>query len=587
MISGTLTTTGGYGSHNYTLAWTATQDIKANKTIFEYTLSTVGGSGSYTERNLIVSINEKDVVNVAGPTQRSPGQQIKKGTVEIPHNAEGNATAWILISADTGNGKYATANKGYTMPTIPQISQITTASNVTVNGQNVSAVAFEVKNARYTHAVKWTIGSYSHTETLEAGVKVVNYAIPTNWKRAFPNATFGRCMVTLTTYDGTKIVGTDERAIQLRCDGSEVPTFNLVITDALGFYEKIDAYVAGYSKLQAEAAEIAYKFGATLQSVTIRIGNSTTTGTETTATAESKIEAPGNIRVSITVKDSRGYETTKTETITAYSYALPVLGLSISRYRLENGEYIKDDEGDHAKIIYSVTISEIGTNALEKVVINYSAQGGDDEGTIEATARYGEYFIETSPEYVYQFEVETTDKMTTRIWRKQLSNAKTIMDVLKGGDGLAIGGVATDAETLDIFWNTKIRGTLSVEQATYQSYKDITTTQSVVIQSGKWVELGAFDLGTGAYHVNVTIVFPGNATGVRYGELQVLYNGEEQRYRLDEGFMDLRNASTSGKTYLKFGGNTRGNARFYVMAYQNTGANMTGVRVLYEWHKLY
>lgn len=69
-LSGSVTTSGGYGGRNYTFTWSATQSVSENKSTIKYTISCAGGSaGWYMERNLKVTVGNTVLFENAGPTQ--------------------------------------------------------------------------------------------------------------------------------------------------------------------------------------------------------------------------------------------------------------------------------------------------------------------------------------------------------------------------------------------------------------------------------------------------------------------------------------------------------------------------------------
>ena len=392
-------------------------------------------------------------------------------TKSITHDSDGKKSITVDCSIPiklTLGGSYVDtvkAVKTVTLPTIPRASSISSAGNVTVNGSNKSTVGISAKSSSFSHKVNWAIGDYSHTETVAAGETSVSYAIPVSWLNAIPDAKTGDLKITLSTYSGSTKIGssaTKTITISVPDEAAYKPTFTAAASDAAGIYAKVGVYVKGKSKLKISLTSISGKYSATIKSISILMNGTTykpTVGSSASATSGT-LSTAGTNTVTIKVTDSRGYYTTKTLEIDVKTYSNPYFSvLTISRYRMEDdGSYVKDDEGEYANVQYTAKVSSVGSNALQKVVIQYTAvKAGASSESVTLTDSTGSIYVAADTELVYNFTVTVTDKLGSVVYKKQLSTAATIMDVLKGGLAVAFGKVAELAGYLDIAWNVIFR----------------------------------------------------------------------------------------------------------------------------------
>lgn len=404
------------------------------------------------------------------PSGSSHKKLLSSGSKTITHGSDGKKSIDVSCTINVGltlGGSYVssvTASGTVDLPTIARASSISSAGDVTVNGSNKSTVGISAKSTSFSHKVKWSIGEYSHTETVAAGTTSVSYVIPVSWLSAIPDAKTGSLKITLDTYSGsTKIGSSATKTIKISVpdEAAYKPTFTAAASDAAGIYSKIGAYVKGKSKLKISLTSIAGKYSASIKEIAITMNGTTykpAAGSSATATSGT-LSTAGTNTVTIKVTDSRGYVTTKTLQIEVKTYSNPYFSvLSISRYRKDGENYIKDDEGGYARVQYTANVSSVGTNALQSVEISYTAaKVGATTETVTLADASGLLYVAADTELIYNFSILLSDKLATVKYTKQLSTATTIMDILKGGLGAAFGKVAELAGYLDIAWNVIFR----------------------------------------------------------------------------------------------------------------------------------
>lgn len=458
MTTGTYRWTASDGNKKsifYTVTWSLeSQDVVTNTSRLRITVKSGGGSTYSVHEKKAEILIDGDSVWYRGTTaDRKSGATIYNDVVTIQHQNDGYKTINIMFRVAMGANSTPnlSASATVTLDWIPRASRVSVAPESMIpNGSNRSTVTINPYVSTYSHEVRWSIGSYGHTETLAAGVNSVSYAIPTEWRRGFVNATTGACTITVKTFLGSDLIGTATATQTLSVDtAADVPAFTIGITDASGIFGKISAYVKNRSKITASANGINLKYGATVKEIEITIGGYTSKGTATSATAQSVISAD-NTAVTIKVTDSRGLSKTLTTSVQAFAYSQPSLALSINRYASQG---VKDDEGGLGRVEYHASISAIGNNAVQSVKIEWAALDGTGSGNVTKTTADGEHYMTANTELVYSFVVAVTDRLETVVYKKMLSSAVTIMDILAGGNGVCIGGVATRQNTLDVRWS--------------------------------------------------------------------------------------------------------------------------------------
>lgn len=516
-------------------------------------------------------------------------------TVIVKHTSDGSKTINVSATVEFGSiilGGSSVGTKTVSgsieLPRLERNSTISSATNVAVNGTNASTVTINPSVASYSHKVTWSIGTHSHSETLAAGVKTISYEIPNSWKDAFPDAKSGECKVKLETLSGTTRIGSIvTQTITLSCIGNETPEFDASVQDANGIKSKIGCFVVDRSKLKVVLSNVEYKFGAKLSNVSVSMEGTTYTGTSLSVTASGNIKSSGTRTINITLTDSRGYSKSISKTVEAFVYNNPSVYVSVARYRKDNGgNYQKDDGGEWGKVYYRASYSEIGNNSV-KVDVDYSSQIGTDTGAFSMTDKTGTTYVHCNPELVYNFTITVADALQSTTFRKQLSSDKTIFDILYGGIGLAIGGVATVGRLLDVFWDMRIKGSLKVDKPIFRNYFDPIGNPVKVSSGTEWTEICEVpELEDGAYHFDIVARFPANSTGNRGLAMEYSDDGGATKHEVLTGWTDVRSGLNGYSTFCRITANTTVVGRkLYIKVLQTSGGDLD-VSVRISCHRI-
>jgi hypothetical protein len=153
------------------------------------------------------------------------------------------------------------------------------------------------------------------------------FTIPLSWSEEIKNAKSGKISVTLATYKGTKKIGSKAYSLKLIIPATDefLPQFSL-ITERIDneVPKEIGEYVKGKSQIKLNIENLSLKHGATVSSYNAKVGSAS----KTKLPATFDLTKSGEITISLTVKDSRGFSVTKSEKINVLSYSAPTVSVN-------------------------------------------------------------------------------------------------------------------------------------------------------------------------------------------------------------------------------------------------------------------
>ena len=252
----------------------------------------------------------------------------------IAHNADGTKSVSIVgfvrgpSISDGYKDKRSECNAVAKMDTIPRASQITSASNVTL--ENNCNVKWTPASAAFRYRLEFKLGDFVgktsiiHPNTT-AAYTYTGYEIPLSAANQIPNDKTGTMTVTLTTYSdsaGTQAIGSysktftvtvpDNESTKPSVEASLTPVSNLA-----GEYQNL--YIQGYSKVKADV-DAEGKYGATTNTPVLSIN-----GVAQKSLTSGYLTSSGENTVSVSITDSRGITRTVSRTVTVIPYVKPSL----------------------------------------------------------------------------------------------------------------------------------------------------------------------------------------------------------------------------------------------------------------------
>lgn len=279
-------------------------------------------------------------------------------TTTVAHNADG--TKSITISAGGGcsgtSVKSITCSQTVKLDTIHRASTITSAGNVTLG--NSCSVIWTPASASFSYKLMFSIGGWDKTtgvikpNTTNA-YTYTGYTIPLTVADQITTSKTGTMKVTLYSYsdsNGSNQIGTAGKTFTVTVPQSCAPEIKSITITPVSSYPVsqtdswwAEVYIQGYSKAKVTVSDSS-QYGATTSYKTT-VAGIPYTGSSFTSFI---LNTYGNISVTVTVTDSRGYTTTKTETINVLAYSKPEVK-SAEVYR-SNESGVADDGGTYITI---------------------------------------------------------------------------------------------------------------------------------------------------------------------------------------------------------------------------------------------
>ena len=243
------------------------------------------------------------------------------------------------------------------------------------------------------------------------------------------------------------------------------PTATISITPVTSLSSSFDSlYVKGKTQVKVELKEGVGKYGASIKSYTVAVDGKSATPPYT---SEHLIKT-GNITITGTVTDSRGYSRTYTEEITVIDYSPPqilpasdeseviVARCNSSGTLSDNGEYLKIK----AKRNFSKVISANVQKNFCALQYRYKASGGsysDWEPILDKSSASDEVVtgalldgtLATTTSYFVQVRA-IDDVGESVIWATTISTEKVYMHRAGSRNSLALGKLAEEDNTFDV-----------------------------------------------------------------------------------------------------------------------------------------
>ncbi len=466
-----------YVNGGYTLAvdWQeVSQDVLANTSEVKCSVKLISNGSSYTinasaQKDLKLTVDGKSYTATTNVSLKgNETKELFTKTLVVAHNSDGSKN--VSISATVGvevtiSGTYYASfavSGTVSLETIPRQSEITSVtSDIPVDGTNKISITINRKSTNYTHDVRIKFGDYEKTLT---GVGTsTSYVIPTSWLNAIPNSTTGTGTVYVTTKSGsTQIGSTVSKRYTLAVPTNVTPTFTSLNVERVDGDVPSDwgVYVQNKSQCKATITGASGVYGSTVKAYSVEIGN--TKGNAATLTAN--LPNAGTITVKGTVTDSRGRTFGRTSTIDVAGYKTPTLD-TVKLYRADSSG-VENDEGTYIGGVVEFTYSAIGNNSVN-ASIEYRLVGAT-EWTYAGAISDGVAFTlgngNLSVDNAYEIRLGVADKLAWFGKIEYLPTGFTLLDLRKGGKGIAFGKVAEN-DGLDVALDTRFRNIVTFDYA--------------------------------------------------------------------------------------------------------------------------
>ena len=465
------------------------EDNKSNVTVKLLLKRNDGYSASAYNLNegsnsVILRVGGKDRVNknLTVDTRNNVTVTLATWTGDVAHTDDGSLSLAVSGSFSMGGTSLSggSVSGSFNCTDIPRASALA-LSKSSLNPLDSVGATLSVASDSFSHKIKWSLGDSSVTHSLSAGVTKDAFTVPLSWSEEITNAKSGTISVTLATYKGTKKIGSKAYSLKLIIPATEefLPDFNLIterIDNAVPL--EIGEYVKGKSQIRLNIENLNLKHGAKASGYIAKVGSSS----KTTLPAAFDLTKSGEISVSVTVKDSRGFSVTKTETINVLNYSAPTVSVN-SLYRCdENGN--KTTSGTNLLCALKINCSSLNDKNIPTITYKYKkAEGGIYSGEIpinESVSVLGNGEFLNNSSYILAFKITDSVTTDTDFIEVLVPSADIPFNIRKGGKGASFGCYSEKENELTVAWDLNVKGDLVYENVGIETSLLVTDKRGIV-----------------------------------------------------------------------------------------------------------
>ena len=442
-LSGSVSTNGcpgeGEGRY-YTLSWSATQSISNNTSTISWTLSTDGGYSSWmTERTVYVDIDGERVFSKTEAVDRYRGT-IATGTKAISHNSDGTRSFSVSLGAAIYYSSVeCTGSQTFTLDTIARASTLSVSDGTLGTKTTLTA---DRKSSSFTHTLTWECGSYSGTLATKSTSTSWPFTPELNLASVAPYGQKVYCTYTLSTYNGSTLVGTDSKSAWFAIPSSVKPSCTLSLSDSKGYASTYGGYIQGESQLSV-TINATQAYGSPISRYSAS-ANGATYSTRTFTT--SVLTTVGTNTISATVIDGRERPGSVSSNITVLAYSRPqITNLKVRRC---NANGVENDRGGYGKISFHCTITPLSNKNTRACSLRYR-QSGATAWTNAPAITLSSYdqdcnppVIQMSDAHSYEVQINLTDAFGTTSAATSISTGYCLYHIPASGKGITFGGIA-------------------------------------------------------------------------------------------------------------------------------------------------
>lgn len=419
-------------------------------------------------------------------------------TITVTHKSDGSGSVAVRTWMDTSiSVGVVTQSKSLDLTTIPRASSIDALSCSTAYFDGTMTYKYTPKSASFYNRCNISLnldGVYTAVKTINLGQKTASQQTATvNLSESelsviynkLPSAKKGTLRFTFRTYSDsgytTQIGDGPYKEVTLTIPNIDAtqPTATLTLTPVSSLASPFNTiYVKGKSKVTVDLTSGSGKYGATITSYKVSVSGKSGTPPYTSA----YLVNPGNVTITGTVTDSRGYSRTYTKTIAVVDYSppkiVPVSGESEVIAARCNSSGVLSDTGTYLKIKAKRSYTKVNISGANKnlcyIRYRYKKDGGSFSSwtTILATTASSDEISTAallsgalSVTSTYVVEIQAVDSIgETGTTEVSLPTERVYMHEAGSINSLGIGKYAEEENTVDVAedMTVKVRGDLIV-----------------------------------------------------------------------------------------------------------------------------
>ena len=455
--------------------WEIEQSTVNNTTTIGWKLEGITGGGAVyvSNRTWTVTIDGAETTGkVKVSLDKNSTQVLAEGTSDIKHNADGSKTFSYSFSQQfnltLNSGKYMGTYEGSgtgTLDSIPRLSTMTVTSGELGTAQTITV---NRKSTSFKHSIKVECGSttfYIKADGTTSSVVDIHDACNIKWTPALdlaiqhPQKDPFDVKFTITTYYLVQQVGRNTATASYSLPAKYRPSLSYSVTDISGAASTFYNYIQGRSAIKVDINTYS-SYGAWIESCAVDFEGKTYSAKVVDGVCFVKtdtISGSGTLKMTITVTDSRGRDTTDDRYFEVKPYKIPRI-TQLYAYRCD-GDQMKDPKGGNIGIKFMAECADIPMGVV--YTLSYKRPSDEDytpiplrDYTDETLVNDGYWFIEdvggTSVEIILSvkdsFSAPVTETVTAPSLKKFISLMKRNGDIV----GIAVNKVAEHEGYFDI-----------------------------------------------------------------------------------------------------------------------------------------
>ena len=426
------------------------------------TVGTITGQSSfgfpiYLKVYLQSSLKDTETLKSASPSQWSSSIVYTSDWFTVSNKTSGTTSLSLNIYSGSGSSRNSTYS--YSLPIEPAASVLGSISSFTFG--NAVDIPITKYNSGFYDVLTISVGgtTIKTVNGITNGTDITFTSTELNNIYAkLPSATKGTVTFKLTTKTSSSgsTVGTSTKTATGTIPSSVKPTISgITLAEATsGLASKFGAYIQNKSKITGTVNASAGSGSSISAYKTTINGSSYTSKTFTTGV----LKTSGTNTISTTVTDKRGRSTTYSTTFSVLAYSKPV----ISTFKVErcNADGTLNDEGINFKVTVKSSITALNNKNDGSYVLQYKLSSSSSWVTIGNSL--SGYAINTSfvvtnialnIDNVYDFRLTIADYFEDVPKTEVVEESFTLMNWGADGHSMAIGGVATEPDVLDVKMN--------------------------------------------------------------------------------------------------------------------------------------
>lgn len=578
MASGTIT---GSTSNSYIdakIVWSSSANTSANQSTVTAALYykrnntgyTTSGTGTFS-----ITINgTKASATKTITITESAWVKVVENTVAVSHNSDGSKSITISASGGLPDTSLASTNVSgtATLDTIPRASTIDSVTCATKYFSGTMTYKYTPKSASYYNRCVIALnlnGTYTQVKVINLGTQSASQKTATVTLseselsviyNKLPSSTKGTLRFTFRTYSDSGYssqigdAGYKEISLSIPNISATQPTATMTLSPVTALASPFNTlYIKGRTKVDANFTNGAGKYGASIKSYTMSV-NGKSYGSPYTS---EYLTTEGSVTVTGTIKDSRGYSRTYTQTITVIPYTNPRITPASAEDEIICARCDADgnlnDSGTYLKIKAKRNYSKVVSDGVQKnfcsIRYRYKAEGGSYSSwvTILATnsasdevdtgALLGGALLPTSS-YVVQVGVVDTigEADTTTV---SIPTDKIFWHRAGSINSFGFGKYAEEENTFDIAEDitTKFRGKVSFAGEAWINLGLSENVAESESNAGRWGGTGCYYRAcAGEKHIyvafNCAFTYSGSAIQVNAEPIPSAYRPDRNVYAI-------------------------------------------------------